>query len=55
MRVRDIIKVLDYVAIYEKSQTGRATYVPDLDGLSENRLATHQLSAEAEVISSTER
>jgi predicted RNase H-like HicB family nuclease len=32
MTVRDIIKVLDYVAMYEKSQTGRATHVPDLPG-----------------------
>jgi predicted RNase H-like HicB family nuclease len=36
MKVRDIIKlaeVLTYVAIYEKSATGWAAYVPDLPGV----------------------
>ena len=71
---------MNYVVVYEKSQTGWAAYVPDLpgvvttghskeevrsliqeavefhlDGLREDRLPIPQPSAEAEVISVTER
>ncbi len=71
---------MNYVVVYEKSQTGWAAYVPDLpgvvttghnkeevrsliheaiefhlDGLREDRLPIPQPSAEAEIISVTER